>query len=139
MDAPDVIDLGPLADRVSVTPQEVCAALPVGTTKLYELLGRGELASYRVGKARRILVSSIRAYVKRHLDEGKHLGQEARTSRVEPADPPAGSEVGDNLRRHLAAALAQSGPRATIGGGQPKNAAPVPPTPEPAPGEPRAT
>jgi excisionase family DNA binding protein len=62
-----IIDLGPLGERVSATPRQTCAALSIGVTKLYELLGNGELSSYKEGKARRILVSSIREYVARRL------------------------------------------------------------------------
>jgi hypothetical protein len=64
-----IIDLGPLAERVSATPRQTCTALSIGITKLYELLGSGELASYHESKARRILVSSIRAYLARRLAE----------------------------------------------------------------------
>jgi excisionase family DNA binding protein len=66
-----IIDLGPLAERVSATPRQTCTALSIGVTKLYELLGNGELASYREGKARRILVSSIRDYVARRLEASR--------------------------------------------------------------------
>jgi hypothetical protein len=62
-----LIDLGPLAERVSATPRQTCTALSIGVTKLYELLSNGELVSYHEGKARRILVSSIREYVARRL------------------------------------------------------------------------
>jgi excisionase family DNA binding protein len=65
------LDLGPLSERVSVTPRQACTALSLGITKLYELLGNGELASYREGKARRILVSSIRDYLARRLEASR--------------------------------------------------------------------
>jgi hypothetical protein len=61
------IDLGPLNDKVSASPRETWEALSIGSTKGYELLGSGELVSYHEGKARRILVSSIRDYVARRL------------------------------------------------------------------------
>lgn len=63
------IDLGPLTERVSVKPREACTALAIGTTRFYELLSRGELASYHEGRGRRILVSSIRDYLARRLAE----------------------------------------------------------------------
>jgi excisionase family DNA binding protein len=63
------LELGPLALKISATPRETCQALSVGMTKLYELLAAGELVSYRDGRSRRILVSSIRAYVVKRLAE----------------------------------------------------------------------
>jgi len=63
------IDLGSIAERASVTPRQACTALSIGNTRLYELLGSGELVSYRDGRARRILVASIRDYIARRLAE----------------------------------------------------------------------
>jgi hypothetical protein len=63
------IDLGPLNDKVSASPRETWKALSIGSTRGYELLGSGELVCYHEGKARRILVSSIRAYLARRLAE----------------------------------------------------------------------
>jgi hypothetical protein len=63
------LELGPLAFKISASPRQTCQALSIGTTRLYELLGAGELVSYRDGRSRRILVSSIRAYVVKRLAE----------------------------------------------------------------------
>jgi excisionase family DNA binding protein len=55
------IDLEPLA----VSPRQACRLLGVGNTRLYQLIGVGELASYRDGRARRITVESIRRRIAR--------------------------------------------------------------------------
>jgi excisionase family DNA binding protein len=54
-------DLEPLA----VSPRQACRLLGVGNTRLYQLIGVGELASYRDGRARRITVESIRRRIAR--------------------------------------------------------------------------
>jgi len=43
--------------------------LSCGITRLYELLGLGELESYRDGRSRLIVVASIQAYVAHKLAE----------------------------------------------------------------------
>jgi excisionase family DNA binding protein len=58
---PSGIDLDPLA----VSPRQACRLLAIGNTHLYELIRRGELQSYRDGRARRITMQSIRARVAR--------------------------------------------------------------------------
>jgi excisionase family DNA binding protein len=50
-----------------VPPRQACALLSIGLTRCYELLGAGELESFKDGKSRKITVSSIRAYVDRRL------------------------------------------------------------------------
>jgi excisionase family DNA binding protein len=58
-------DLG--VEVLAVTPRIAKRMLGCGTTRLYDLLNRGELESYRDGKARRIIVASLRDYVSRRL------------------------------------------------------------------------
>jgi excisionase family DNA binding protein len=48
-------DLEPLA----VSPRKACVLLGIGNTRLYHLIGNGELESYKEGKARRITMRSI--------------------------------------------------------------------------------
>lgn len=55
------IDLEPLA----VSPRQACRLLGVGNTRLYQLIGVGELVSYRDGRARRITFKSIRRRIAR--------------------------------------------------------------------------
>jgi excisionase family DNA binding protein len=58
-------DLEPLA----VSPRQACVLLNVGLTRLYELLGSGELESYLDGRSRRITMRSIHRRIKRLLKD----------------------------------------------------------------------
>jgi hypothetical protein len=53
---------------LAVKPRVACRMLSCGTTRLYELLGTGELESYRDGGARMITTRSILARVERLLE-----------------------------------------------------------------------
>jgi excisionase family DNA binding protein len=55
---------------LAVPPKVAAQMLGYGLTHLYKLLNRGELESYLDGGARRILVTSINAYVTRKLEAG---------------------------------------------------------------------
>ncbi|HEY4684819.1 MAG TPA: helix-turn-helix domain-containing protein [Dehalococcoidia bacterium] len=55
--------------RLLLTVDEVAERLGLGRTKVYELLGRGEIASVRIGTARRVPASALEAYVERLLRE----------------------------------------------------------------------
>jgi excisionase family DNA binding protein len=46
-----------------LTPTEAARRLSLGRTRLYQLLGSGEIASVRVGKLRRVPARAVRAYV----------------------------------------------------------------------------
>lgn len=48
---------------------EAMSALQIGRGKIYELLNKGELESYREGSSRKILWRSIDAYVERRLEQ----------------------------------------------------------------------
>ena len=50
-------------EPLAVSPQQACVLLGIGNTRLYELIGAGELVSYHEGRARRITMASIRARV----------------------------------------------------------------------------
>jgi excisionase family DNA binding protein len=50
-----------------VSPAVAGAMLAVGQTRLYEMLAAGELESYCVGRARRIMMASIRRYIDTRL------------------------------------------------------------------------
>jgi excisionase family DNA binding protein len=43
-----------------VSPRQACLLLGIGNTRLYQLIGNGELETYRDGRARRITMQSIR-------------------------------------------------------------------------------
>ena len=50
-----------------VSVKEGCAILRTGVTRLYELIHAGEIQSFSDGRSRKILVSSLKDYVKRQL------------------------------------------------------------------------
>lgn len=56
-------------EPLAVTPRQACILLGIGTTRLYELIGKRELESYLDGRARRITLESIRRRVARLLAE----------------------------------------------------------------------
>ena len=55
-------------ETLLLTPDEACAALNVGRTRLYELLASGELKSVTIGRSRRIPASSLHIYVERLIE-----------------------------------------------------------------------
>lgn len=55
----------PELEPLAVSPRKACLLLGCGVTRLYQLIGTGELISYRDGRARRITMASIRARVAR--------------------------------------------------------------------------
>lgn len=55
-----------------LTPDQVAQRLGVGRTTVYELMGRGELPSLRIGRARRIPSSAVDAFIARKLEEAAH-------------------------------------------------------------------
>lgn len=61
----------PLYGRLAVAPKRACHALDIGMTRLYELMGSGELEAYHEGRGRRITVESIRAYREKRLSEAR--------------------------------------------------------------------
>jgi hypothetical protein len=40
----------------------------VGLTRIYELINAGQIASYRDGKSRKLIVASLKAYIARRLE-----------------------------------------------------------------------
>ena len=55
--------------RLLLTVDEAAGRLGLGRTKVYELLRRGDLASVRIGTARRIPAGALEAYVERLVRE----------------------------------------------------------------------
>jgi len=45
-------------------PAEAAEALGIGRSKLYELLASGQIGSIKVGRARRVLVTSLQDFVR---------------------------------------------------------------------------
>ena len=56
-------------EPLGLPPKEAFAMIPVGITKGYELINAGELETFKVGRATRVTMSSVRAYVERRLSE----------------------------------------------------------------------
>ncbi|WP_449377011.1 helix-turn-helix domain-containing protein [Bradyrhizobium sp. UFLA05-112] len=51
----------PFAERLTCTIDEACQATGLGRTKLYELIGAGQLDTRTVGRRRLVLVRSLRS------------------------------------------------------------------------------
>jgi excisionase family DNA binding protein len=49
----------PFAERLSCTIDEACEATGLGRTKLYELIGTGEIITTTVGRRRLVIVRSL--------------------------------------------------------------------------------
>jgi hypothetical protein len=78
--------------------------LGCGNTRGYELLAAGELASFRDGKSRKIVVSSIRDYIARQLaaePAKKHKDYTARATamRIQGAGKFSVAKRWDDLRQ----------------------------------------
>jgi excisionase family DNA binding protein len=57
------------AEQLVVRPADAERMLGCSHFTLYKLLGSGELKSFKLGKARRITVESIKAYIARQLEQ----------------------------------------------------------------------
>ena len=57
-----------ITDRV-FTVRETRDALKLGHTKIYELLSKGEIVSFHIGRSRRIKESAIEDFITRQLAE----------------------------------------------------------------------
>jgi excisionase family DNA binding protein len=54
-------------EPLGVSPRQACVLLNVGNTRLYQLIGDGELETYKEGRATRITTQSIRERHERQL------------------------------------------------------------------------
>ena len=52
-------------DRLLLRPEDAAQLLSLSRTTVYELMSRGELASIKVGAARRIPMDGLKAWVER--------------------------------------------------------------------------
>lgn len=57
----------PFAERLSCTVDEACEATGLGRTKLYELIGSGQVATVTVGSRRLVIVRSLIALLGPHV------------------------------------------------------------------------
>src|SRR6516162_3530059 len=75
-------------EPLAVSPRQACLLLGVGNTRLYQLIGNGELQSYREGRARRITLESIRGRVARKLADERAIGAGAKLAAPRRRGPP---------------------------------------------------
>jgi len=57
--------------RLTVRVTDAMAMLGIGRTKLYDLIGRGEIETIKIGKGTRVIVGSIHAFVERQRGEAE--------------------------------------------------------------------
>ncbi len=68
----DVIDLTVRTDdRLLLTVEEAADRLGIGRSLMYELIGRKQIASIRVGRLRRVPQESLTDYVRAMRSEGR--------------------------------------------------------------------
>ena len=67
------------SEPLVVRPKVACRMLDCGTTRLYALLGKGQLESFRDGRSRKITLVSIHRYVSSKLSQTSGVG-----SRTQP-------------------------------------------------------
>ena len=53
----------PAPTKLLLTPEEAAAVLSITRTRVYELMRRGRLRSVKIGKARRVAVAALEAFV----------------------------------------------------------------------------
>jgi excisionase family DNA binding protein len=53
-----------------LTIKEACNRLSVSRPTIYDLISKGEVASLKIGSARRIPASEVEAFICRHLEGG---------------------------------------------------------------------
>ncbi|OSJ30768.1 helix-turn-helix domain-containing protein [Bradyrhizobium japonicum] len=59
----------PFAERLSCTIDEACEATGLGRTKLYELIGSGQLVTTTIGRRRLVMVRSLLALLDTTMSE----------------------------------------------------------------------
>ncbi|MGH8926385.1 MAG: helix-turn-helix domain-containing protein [Acidimicrobiia bacterium] len=57
-----------LVEKLLLKPEEAAEVLSIGRSKVYELIGTGELPSVRIGASRRIPAEAIVEFVNRLQD-----------------------------------------------------------------------
>jgi excisionase family DNA binding protein len=67
-----------MVEVIAYRPAEALQVFPLGRSLLYELLRTGEIASFRVGRARFIPRQSLLEYMERQLTEEREAAGRAR-------------------------------------------------------------
>jgi excisionase family DNA binding protein len=68
----------PFSQRLSCTIDEACEATSLGRTKLYELIGAGQLATITIGRRRLVLVRGLLSLIEENKID--MIGSRSRTS-----------------------------------------------------------
>lgn len=68
-----------LVEKLLLKPQEAAEVLSIGRSKVYELIGTGELASVRIGASRRIPADALVEFVSRLQGAVADSGTSGRT------------------------------------------------------------
>jgi Helix-turn-helix domain len=74
-------EVAKLAEPIAYRPGEALRAFPIGRSALYELLRTGELASFRLGRARFIPRQTLLDLMERKLAEEREQGEAAAGAR----------------------------------------------------------
>lgn len=74
-----------MEDKTTLTPEEVAAELKIARNTVYEIIKRGELPAYRVGKKLRVDRVDVEAF--------KQKGKQATIGSEEAASPAGGRQV----------------------------------------------
>ncbi|MEM1051166.1 MAG: excisionase [Pseudomonadota bacterium] len=56
-------------EPLGIKPSDAFAAIGCGKTKGWELIGDGELETFKIGSATRVTTESVRAYVERQVNK----------------------------------------------------------------------
>lgn len=70
-------------EALVVSPRRAEQLLGISKTTLYELLNRGELESFTLGKSRKITLASIRALIERRVAEPDKKLRSGRARRAQ--------------------------------------------------------
>ena len=60
-------------EKLLLTPEDAADLLSIGRSKLYELIGDGQLASVRIGASRRVPMSALVEFVESLQEPWNHL------------------------------------------------------------------
>ncbi len=74
-----------MPDPLSYTPEEVAKILKISRFTVYEMIKRGDLTAYRIGRKVRVEAPDLEVYIKK----SKSLSPAAQTQAVRPFDLPA--------------------------------------------------
>ncbi|MFC5528665.1 substrate-binding domain-containing protein [Cohnella yongneupensis] len=82
-----------MSEEMSYTTEEIAKILKVSKLTVYDLIKKGDLRSYRVGKQMRVDASDLEAYKQRSRSNSAHVSQESPATLLpaSPANPAQGT------------------------------------------------